>query len=723
MIKYKHSICLFLTFIILVLINTHSLASTFSIETVDGPKYAASYTPESIAVDTSGNPHIVYGSDHLYYAYYDGSTWQFETIDASPCVGACASIALDTSDKVHISYYDGGNNSLKYATNTSGSWITETVDSGGGYGCGWDVHSSIALDSLRNAHITYYLYYNRSRGNLKYATNASGKWIIKTIGKKGKKAKYEDTGRYSSIAIDKLDKVHISDSGRIYDKHNKKTTYYLMYATNTSGSWTRETIDEITSSGGTSIAIDKSNSIHISYFDGSFFAGGDIKYATNSSGSWTISTIEREAASSDTPSIAIDASGSAHVSYTNGDFWSATYNLKYATNVTGTWLTTTVDAGGNSSIALDTGGKAHISYGHNGLKYVTNVSGLWNVTEIDNNSGSVGFYNSIGIDSSNKAHISYLDTTNDNLKYATNTSGSWVISTVDNSGWVNGESDLALDTSGKVHISYLERTDNITGTENNLKYVTNASGSWVTTIIDDSNHAGGRTSIAVDSSGKVHISYWDWSNDDLKYATNVSGKWTITTIDSGGVGENPSVAVDTLGNVHISYYDYSNGDLKYATNVSGKWVTQTVDSLKGSGQTGDNSSIAIDASGNAHISYHEILNSRLKYATNTSGKWIKETVGEQHEECNSLALDSSGKAHISYYFNYNLWYATNISGKWITSVVDSDKGGGIYNSIALDSFGNEHISYWDWSNHDLKYATTAVSYTLENNDNTINYSK
>ncbi|MFO0794368.1 MAG: hypothetical protein U0586_09935 [Candidatus Brocadiaceae bacterium] len=40
-----------------------------------------------------------------------------------------ASIALDTSGKVHISYFDEINGDLKYATtNSSGSWVTTTVD-------------------------------------------------------------------------------------------------------------------------------------------------------------------------------------------------------------------------------------------------------------------------------------------------------------------------------------------------------------------------------------------------------------------------------------------------------------------------------------------------------------------------------------------------------------------------------------------------------------------
>lgn len=75
---------------------------------------------------------------------------------------------------MHISYHYCGEyinfectiSDLKYATNSSGEWQTFTIDSDGNVG--W--YTSIALDSNDKVHISYYYdYYNK---DLKYATNA-----------------------------------------------------------------------------------------------------------------------------------------------------------------------------------------------------------------------------------------------------------------------------------------------------------------------------------------------------------------------------------------------------------------------------------------------------------------------------------------------------------------------------------------------------------------------
>ena len=236
-------------------------------------------------------------------------------------------------------------------------------------------------------------------------------------------------------------------------------------------------------------------------------------------------------------------------------------------------------------------------------------------------SGSVGTWTSIALDSSDNVHISYSDNTNFDLKYATNATGSWVTETVDSSKIVGTFTSIALDSLGNVHISYYDFTPNDDlkppkPPNDDLKYATNATGSWVTETVDSSGIVGRFTSIVLDSSDNVHISYRDDTNFDLKYATNATDSWVTETVDSSGrVGMWTSIALDTSDddNVHISYTDETNRDLKYATNATGSWVITTVDS---SGSVGFlDTSIVVDTSDNAHISYYDFTNFDLKYAT------------------------------------------------------------------------------------------------------------
>jgi hypothetical protein len=228
----------------------------------------------------------------------------------------------------------------------------------------------------------------------------------------------------------------------------------------------------------------------------------------------------------------------------------------------------------------------------------------------------------------------------------------------------------------------------------------------------------------LDSSGNPHISYFDLSNGDLKYTAWTGSAWNTQTVDSGGtvggygyVGYYTSLALDSSGNPHISYYDSINGDLKYAAWTGSAWNIQTVDST---GDVGSFTSLALDSSGNPHISYSEQTNAYLTYAAWTGSAWNIQTVsststGHAFGDYCSLALDSSGNPHISYrntaiYGSLN--YAAWTGSSWDIQTVDSSSGNvGEFTSIAVDSNGNPHISYYDQTNGDLKYAVLVSSQT------------
>ncbi len=305
-----------------------------------------------------------------------------------------------------------------------------------------------------------------------------------------------------------------------------------------------------------SLALDAANRVHISYFG---MAG--ISYATNASGSWVISVLDPVGGSA--TSIAVDAVGAVHISYDDYDNSTGNHVLKYATNASGAWVISAIDSGtgGVNSIAVDPAGHVHIAYAvllpNPHVNYATNATGSW-VKEFVSGFGNNIRQVSIALDSVGTAHIGYA--VGDGIcaiRYANNSGGVWSDFVVNSSG-ANCGASLALDSSGRPYIGYMDAAD--------LTYATNASGMWVSSVVDHLDWIGGNdVSMAVGPGNSLHISYQD-SNADLKYVTTATGAWVTRYLDAvGSVGSGNSMKIDSSGTAHISYDDITNHVLKYTT--------------------------------------------------------------------------------------------------------------------------------------------------------------
>jgi len=299
---------------------------------------------------------------------------------------------------------------------------------------------------------------------------------------------------------------------------------------------------------------------------------------------------------------------------------------------TRTWQPVAVDQTGTvgrySSLAVDGTGQVHVSYfddTNSELKYATcaascTTAATWQTVTVDQGGGS---YNSLAVDGTGGVHVSYRDGTD--LKYAScaancMTAASWATVVVDQGGDLGAYSSLALDGSGRVHVSYSDGTD--------LKYATCPAGctvaaNWTNVAVDQTGYAGAYSSLAVDGSGRLHVSYFEETKGDLRYATcaadcSTAANWqTVAADEAGDIGYSASLAVDGSGRLHVSYADFTNGDLKYATCAAdctspSSWQTTALDHTGNLGGE-DYTSLAVDASGGVHVSYFDDTNADLKY--------------------------------------------------------------------------------------------------------------
>ncbi|MDD5225217.1 MAG: hypothetical protein PHE84_14635 [bacterium] len=323
-------------------------------------------------------------------------------------IGYYTSLAFDSNDYPHISYYDLSNGDLRYASLEPGEggknrWRVEIVDQIGDVGS----YSSLVLTPGNLPRISYR---DETEGKLKLASYDGTSWHTEILDADG------NNGMGSSLALD--------PNGYLYVSYIKAGTYDLRFLTYTPTGSTAETVTRglgQSVSFATSLALDPQGVPFITYYN-SLLGDLMLAYRDPLIMQWiSLAVDDSEDDVGRYNSLVIDSYGSLHICYQNdtrGELWYAKYDPDR-----GVWTRDTVDTEGSSGaycrIALSSRENPIISYfeeANGDLKVALKSYDRWQIYRYDT-AGITGLWTSIAVNSQGAMGLAYRSQNPDALRF------------------------------------------------------------------------------------------------------------------------------------------------------------------------------------------------------------------------------------------------------------------------------------------------------------------
>jgi uncharacterized delta-60 repeat protein len=259
--------------------------------------------------------------------------------------------------------------------------------------------------------------------------------------------------------------------------------------------------------------------------------------------------------------------------------------------------------------------------------------------------------------------------------------------------FIGGENNsIAEDSTGGLHLAYYDAL------AKNLKYAyRDPQGIWSpTVVVDAAPYSGQYVSIALRADNIPAIAYYCGSTGDLKYASTTNRvAWSTQTVESAGtVGLYASLRFSARGEPGIAYYNKTLGDLRFALYDETAWQFRTIDSK---GDVGRSCSLAIDpASNHFRAAYVDSSTGEVRYASRTkSGKWVVETVTQPgRPDFVSIASDpytTSVSYYDSLHGDLHLASKLSVSASWEDQTIASKGDVGLYSSVVTQPLESAEI--------------------------------
>jgi hypothetical protein len=347
----------------------------------------------------------------------------------------------------------------------------------------------------------------------------------------------------------------------------------------------------------------------------------------------------------------------------------------------------------------------------------------------------------LDIDSQGNAHISYmLEAHPGFVRHAIFNSATLIFDISEPvTGYFYGPLDVAIDQNDMPHISF----HNHSYEDQVHLYLT--PGGWIEDRVVDPGHDGWDNYIIIDENNNPHTSTVDpsgFGGVGVEYAYFNGSYWQVEAIGSARImyANTTSLALDTKGNPHITYYDDNTDDLMYAVKEAGNWTISIVDS---DGDVGRFSSLVLDSSDVPHISYYQHITDNtgiVKIAIWNNIEWSITNIDSLDNvfigfsgarNMTSLVLDSQMNPNLTYsdqkIMKYAKWNGSNWERQIIIDVSGTSTIFGQQTSMQLDNKGYVHISYYEVTSSSpltgiVKYVTNKmITYVEQVTNNKLNF--
>ena len=291
-------------------------------------------------------------------------------------------------------------------------------------------------------------------------------------------------------------------------------------------------------------------------------------------------------------------------------------------------------------------------------------------------------------------------------------------------GYFYGPIGLAFDPGGSPHIAYHDhQADTFQDDLGDLTHAVRAEavraeGAWTVDAATDDGHDGWDSTIAIGSDGVVRAAGIDpqqfGSQQGVEYYELSNDGWVVTAIGSGPIEYewNVSLAISSTGRVALTYYDNNTRQLVFAELVDDEWQFDVVDE---NGDAGRFSSLAFDNDGAPHISYYQADTGTVRYATSGGNGWVVEDVGTLSDveisfagarRITAIDIDSTGAPHIVFGDQGVVRYGSLTGSGWEVSDILStgDRPFGQLVTFVLDGEDTPHIATYEGTAADSETA-------------------